>query len=357
VAAGEPLPLAQDQVVLTGHAMEARVYAEDPDRGFLPTGGTVLALAEPDRPHVRVDSGLAPGMTVGSAYDPMLAKIIGSGPDRATALARLDGALAATSVLGVVTNVGYLRTLLADPDVIAGRLDTHLAERVAPAPDRGPAVVPGEVLAAAALAHLLRLESAASAGPAAGPWDIPDGWRVGGATWTTLRLTSGGGDPVPVRVRGLASTGAEVCVDGAEPVAAQAAFDGAALIVSGDGQTRRYAYAYAGGSDGRGTAWLGRDGRAWALTGEEPLAAGPAHAGRGDGVVRSPMPGTVREVRTARGDQVKAGQPLLIVEAMKMEHTVSAPADGEVTELTAAVGQQVALDETLAVITPAGSAD
>ncbi|MBV9205479.1 MAG: ATP-grasp domain-containing protein [Actinobacteria bacterium] len=350
VAAGAPLPIGQDEVPLAGHAVEARVYAEDPDRGFLPTGGTVLALAEPARPHVRVDSGLAEGMTVGSAYDPMLAKVIAHGPDRATALRRLDAALADMTVLGVTTNVGYLRALLSHPDVVAGQLDTGLAERAVPAP-AAPGV-PGDVLAAAALARLLLLEPG---GERYSPWDVPDGWRVGEPAWTTVRLASGAGDPVPVRIRGRARA-AEVSVGGAEPVAAHAEFDAGALVVTCDGRTWRYAYAHTGTASGGGTAWLGRDGHAWALAEEEPLAAGPAHAAGGDGVVRSPMPGTVRAVKAARGDRVRSGQPLLIVEAMKMEHTVSAPADGVVAELAAAAGQQVALDETLAVITPDGEA-
>ena len=371
VAAGEPLAVRQEDVSLAGHAVEARLYAEDPARGFLPTGGKVLALREPDLPHVRVDSGLAEGMTVSSAYDPMLAKVIAHGPDRATALRRLDAALAATVVLGVTTNVGYLRTLVGHPDVIAGRLDTGLAERAFDAPGAdsvagtaggpggpgasgvpGAAGVPGDVLAAAALAHLLLREPASGAG---GPWDIPDGWRVGEAAWTTLRLTSGTGDPVPVRVRGRAGATAEVRVGEAAPVAAHAELDAGTLAVTCDGRTRRYAYAHAAAADGRGTAWLGRDGQAWALTEEEPLAAGGGPAGGGDGVVRSPMPGTVLAVRAARGEQVKSGQPLLIVEAMKMEHTVSAPVDGVLAELTVAAGQQVGLDETLAVVTPAAA--
>jgi acetyl-CoA/propionyl-CoA carboxylase biotin carboxyl carrier protein len=346
VAAGEPLPVRQDQVRVTGHAVEARVYAEDPARGFLPTGGTVLALREPALPHVRVDSGLAEGMTVSSAYDPMLAKIIAHGPDRGTALRRLDGALARTAVLGVTTNIGFLRGLLSDPDVAAGRLDTGLAERIVS--DSPVAAAPDDVLAAAALARLLRLEPAGSTGS---PWDIPDGWRVGGPAWTTVRLAAGAADPVPVRIRGRAGSAAEVSVGAAGPVSARAEFDAGDLVVTGDGETRRYAYAHAA-AGGRATAWLARGGQSWTLAEEEPLAAGPAPASGGDGVVRSPMPGTVLAVKAAAGDQVTSGQPLVIVEAMKMEHTVRAPADGVVAELTAAPGQQVGLDETLAVITP-----
>src|SRR6516164_6044821 len=123
VAAGEKL-IAMS--AMNGHAVEARVYAEDPARGFLPTGGTVLTLRDPTGDRIRVDSGLAEGTTVSSLYDPMLAKVIAWGPDRATALRRLDGALAGTAVLGVTTNIAFLRELLADPDVRAGRLDTSL---------------------------------------------------------------------------------------------------------------------------------------------------------------------------------------------------------------------------------------
>ena len=354
VAAGEPLPMRQDQVRLTGHAIEARVYAEDPARGFLPTGGKVLALREPDLPHVRVDSGLAENMTVSSAYDPMLAKVIAHGPDRQTALRRLDGALASMAVLGVTTNIAFLRTLLSHPDVAAGWLDTGLAERAVPAAPASPAGgIPEDVLAAAALAHLLLREP--PAGPRS-PWDIPDGWRVGGPAWTTVRLTSGTGDPVPVRIRGRAGATAEVSVGDGDPVAAHAEFQGGTLVVSCQGRTRRYVYAHTGTETGHGTAWLGRDGHTWALAEEEPVAGGPAGAGGGDGVVRSPMPGTVLAVKAATGERVRAGQPLLIVEAMKMEHTISAPADGVVAELTAAVGQQVGLDEALAVISPAEQA-
>jgi acetyl-CoA/propionyl-CoA carboxylase biotin carboxyl carrier protein len=191
VAAGEPLRFGQDDVLFHGHAVEARVYAEDPARGFLPTGGRVLALAEPRGPAVRVDSGLSEGSEVGGGYDPMLAKVIAHGPDRPEALRRLDQALASYTLLGVRTNVAFLRALLADPEVQAGRLDTGLAERLAAGQDGaaqhgaaqhgapGAEPVPDEVLAAAALDCALDLETAAP-----GPWQIPDGWRPGGPAWT-----------------------------------------------------------------------------------------------------------------------------------------------------------------------------
>ncbi|MDV9179026.1 acetyl/propionyl-CoA carboxylase subunit alpha, partial [Streptomyces sp. W16] len=149
VAAGERLPFAQDDITLTGHAVEARICAEDPSRGFLPSGGTVLKLDEPSGDGVRTDSGLSEGTEVGSLYDPMLSKVIAYGPDRATALRKLRAALADTVTLGVPTNAGFLRRLLAHPDVVAGELDTGLVEREA---DRlVPGEVPVEVYAAAAL--------------------------------------------------------------------------------------------------------------------------------------------------------------------------------------------------------------
>jgi acetyl-CoA/propionyl-CoA carboxylase, biotin carboxylase, biotin carboxyl carrier protein len=364
IAAGEPL--GPRPVTPAGHAAEARVYAEDPSRGFLPTGGTVLALREPDAEGVRVDSGLSEGMTVTSAYDPMLAKVAAWGPDRDTALRRLDAALAGTAVLGVTTNTAFLRTLLADPDVQAGRLDTTLAERVAA---QAPASVgvPDDVLAAGALARLLAREPVRAD---VDPWDIPDGWRVGGRAWTTFRFAVGAGVDAEVRVRGLASA-ATVAIGDGDQVPARAEFRGAEpreaappdagepgpgvaegahgvdLFVTYGDRTVRFAYAIDGA-----TIWLGRGGRAWALTEEEAAPARGGRAGGADGMVRAPMPGTVLAVNVAVGQQVSAGQAVAVVEAMKMEHTVTAPLAGTVTELTAKAGQQVGMDAPLAVIEP-----
>jgi acetyl-CoA/propionyl-CoA carboxylase biotin carboxyl carrier protein len=370
VAAGEALPFSSLEI--DGHAVEARVYAEDPARGFLPTGGVVLGVRSPAGPGIRVDSGLAPGVTVTSDYDPMLAKVAAWGPDRATALRRLDAALASTAVLGVGTNVSFLRELLADPDVQAGRLDTGLVERIAAAADHempGASSTPGisrnfmnleaEALAAAALARVLALEPA---GPVVDPWAIPDGWRPGERAWTKFRLSHGAGTETEVRVRGLASAGAEVAVGDGDPVRAQAelraasardgqpsADPGTDLVLTYAGRTARFAYATAGGPAGPVT-WLARDGFGWAITDAAPVALRGSRAGSADGTIRSPMPGTVLVVHVAQGQAVTAGQPVLVVEAMKMEHTVTAPVDGVVAELTAKAGQQVSMDETLAVI-------
>jgi acetyl-CoA/propionyl-CoA carboxylase, biotin carboxylase, biotin carboxyl carrier protein len=357
VAAGERLPFAADgggaALPMNGHAVEARVYAEDPARGFLPTGGTVLALRTPAGDGVRVDSALAEGAAVTSDYDPMLGKVIAWGPDRATALRRLDRALADTVVLGVTTNTGFLRALLADPDVQAGRLDTGLVERIV-AGSAGSAAWAGsgdaEALAAAALARVLLREPA---GPASDPWDIPDGWRHGERAWTRFRLAHGPGTETEVRVRGLASAGAEVAAGDREPVTARAEFRPAAsaggtdLVLAQGARTVRFAYA----ADGE-TTWLGRDGHTWAVAEAAPAPLRGSRAAAADGTVRSPMPGTVVAVHVTVGQAVSAGQPVLVVEAMKMEHTVTAPLDGTVTELTAKAGQQVRMDEPLAVIEP-----
>ncbi|NBE99096.1 ATP-grasp domain-containing protein [Nonomuraea sp. KC401] len=360
VAAGELLPFGQDDVRLTGHAVEARVYAEDPARGFLPSGGRVLALREPGDPAaggsgaasprggavVRVDSGLVEGGVVGTAFDPMMSKVIAWAPDRATAFAALDRALAGTAVLGVVTNVPFLRALAAHPAVAAGDLDTGLVERALP--DLVPATeVPGEVLAAAGLVFHAMPQGD-------DPWDVTDGWRVGEPAWTTWRLESRDGVH-EVRVRGLPEEAADVLIDG-EAVPARVRADGAhapgpsggvRLHVTLDGRTERYLCARDGD-----TLWLGRDGASWALTrhligdpGDRPSAAAA-----GDGAVRSPMPGTVLVVKAQPGERVGEGQPLLIVEAMKMEHTVTAPHDGTVTELAVRAGQPVDMDAVLAVV-------
>ncbi|ADJ49626.1 acetyl/propionyl-CoA carboxylase, biotin carboxylase subunit fused with biotin carboxyl carrier subunit [Amycolatopsis mediterranei S699] len=340
VAAGEHLAIRQEDVVLKGHAVEARVYAEDPARGFIPTGGTVLAVHEPAGDGVRVDSWMAPGAVVGSNYDPMLAKVIAWGPDRAAALHRLDLALADTAVLGIGTNTAFLRGLLADDDVRAGRLDTELVDRrlsTLVSTD-----VPAEFFVAAAVDRFLELQPS---GPVVDPWDVPDGWRMGGSGGVTFRLKSGAARAV-VRVQGTPAA-ATVFVDDAEPVQVSARRDGDVLEIRHAGGFHRYRQAC--GPDR--TVWLARDGLSFPFGEQEFVLASRGEAA-GAGPVTSPMPGTVLVVKVAAGDVVKAGTPLLVVEAMKMEHTVTAPIDGVVSELPVRAGQQVALDETLAVVAP-----
>jgi acetyl-CoA/propionyl-CoA carboxylase biotin carboxyl carrier protein len=339
VAAGEREPWPAQRRA-RGHAVEARIYAEDPAAGFLPTGGRVLALSWPDG--VRVDAGIAEGSVVGSDYDPMLAKVIAHGAGRAEALTRLDAALRATVVLGLGTNTGFLRALLADPDVRAGRLDTGLVGRRLEA--LIPAGPPPDILPAAAVLALAALEPS---GNVVDPFDVPGGWRVGEPAWTAWRMTVDGTEPVGVRARGRAAD-ALVAVGDAELVRAQTAARPAGRVpVTVDGATRGYAVALDGD-----TLWLGRDGHAWAVREQAPLDADAKAAAGSGGPVVSPMPGTVTVVEVAEGQAVPAGQRLVVVEAMKMEHVLAAPVDGTVRDLRAKPGATVARNATLLVVEP-----
>lgn len=351
VAAGERLPFGQDDVRLTGHAVEARLCAEDPARGFLPSGGTVLRLREPQGDGVRTDSGLTEGTEVGSLYDPMLSKVIAYGPDRATALRKLRAALAGTVTLGVQTNAGFLRRLLAHPAVVSGDLDTGLVEREADSLVGGE--VPAEVYAAAALLRQAALEPAAASGWR-DPFDAADGWRMGGGrAWTAHPLRVAGHDPVTVRVRATADGGTELLLPGADtPLRASAGpLEGHRFTCALDG----VAHTFAALPDG---SWLGRDGDAWQVRDHDPVAASLTRAGQaGADSLTAPMPGTVTVVKVAVGDEVDAGQSLLVVEAMKMEHVISAPHAGTVTELDVSPGTTVAMDQVLAVIAPVETAE
>ncbi|MDQ2707769.1 MAG: ATP-grasp domain-containing protein [Actinomycetota bacterium] len=345
VAAGEQLPFRQDDVRLTGHAVEARIYAETVSitggaRGFLPTGGRVLRLHEPTGPGIRVDSALRLGLEIGGAYDPMLAKVIAHGPDRETALRRLDGALSETTLLGVSTNVAFLRALLHHPSVLAGDLDTGLVERALDGLVEH--TIPDPVYAVAALQRALELEPAP--GPT-DPWDLPGGWRLGESAWSTWRFELSGHNPVDVRVRGRAGA-AEVSVGGGEPVRCALRADDGDLVLSYAGATQRYTAA---GADGR--RWLGRRGRTWALGETDRLVAARKDVGAAaSGTLRSPMPGTLLSVAVSDGERVSAGQPLVVIEAMKMEHSVRAPFDGVIGGLRVQPGVTVAVDDVLVTV-------
>ncbi len=316
VAAGEPLPLAQEDVRLEGHAVEARLYAEDPAHGFLPSTGRVVAYREPAG--VRVDSGIAEGVEVGSDYDPMLAKVIAHAPDRAAALARLERALGELVVLGPTTNGAYLRALLGRPEVRAGALDTGLIERlgaeIAPPP-------PAPELPAVALA------ARAGGAPASDdPWDARDGWRLGELAWTR---------GLGVAVRALAN-GAWEWDDGTF------ALDGDRLTV--DGVSRPLGVIH----DGDGV---------WLLDGAcEPVRfafAGPDRAGAAaaaGGSLEAPMPGVVIDVRVARGDDVEEGDVLVVLESMKMELSVQSPGAGVVGDVLVATGDRVARGQLLVAV-------
>ncbi|WP_329128452.1 acetyl-CoA carboxylase biotin carboxylase subunit [Streptomyces caniferus] len=329
VAAGEHLPFAQEDITLTGHAIEARICAEDPARDFLPTGGTVLALHEVQGDGLRTDSGLSQGVEVGSRYDPMLSKVIAHGPDRASALRRLRAALAETVTLGVTTNAGFLRRLLAHPDVVSGELDTGLVEREAAGLVDG--AVPDEVYAAAAAVRQAALEPAVAEGAWRDPFAAPNGFRLGG-------------EPAPVR-HWLRVPGHDPVAHDVRPGKAAGQVTPDRVRVTVDGVLHTFH---------RSGDWLGRDGDSWQVTSYDPVAAAlrGAAGAHGADTLAAPMPGTVTVVKVAVGEEVAAGQGLLVVEAMKMEHVISAPHAGTVTELDVTAGSTVAMDQILAVITP-----
>ncbi|HTM84783.1 MAG TPA: biotin carboxylase N-terminal domain-containing protein [Mycobacterium sp.] len=339
IAAGEKLTAGQDDITLHGHAIEARIYAEDPARGFLPTGGQVLAVIEPDGIGVRVDSGLRAGMVIGAEYDPMLAKVIAHAADRPGALRALDRALADTAVPGVVTNVEFARFLLADPDVVAGRLDTGLLDRRSG--DFTATEVSDEQFIAAAAHRWL------AGWPADGAdlWAVPSGWRLGAAAPTTIRLRSGQ-RTAHIEFTG-APAGAVVRVGDGEPSALTAAGTGDQLVLTVAGRRTDYRI------DATATElWVTGAGTTVLI---EPVLAestGPDQQDGGDAELNSPMPGSVVAVGVNDGDLVTAGAVVVTVEAMKMEHALTAPVGG-VVDLLVAVGEQVKVGQPLARITAA----
>lgn len=338
LAAGERLPMAQNEIRLHGHAIEARVYAEDPSREFVPASGPVLAYHEPAG--VRVDSGIVAGNVVGTEYDPMLAKIIAYGPDRDTALARLGQALAETIVHGVVTNLGFLRFLLTDADLAAGDLDTGLLDRRAG--DYRPPHGTELIAAAATCTWLQRWERANGQ-----LWDQPGGWRLGAAAPWVIRL---GMRDHSARI---ALTGqpdsATITIDESEPqtVTAQLTGDGVWLAI-GDRPGARYIV-----TPGDNQIWV--SGPAGTVAVRELTATAPrtSHAAAHDGEIVSPMPGSVISVLVTDGAQVHRDDPVAVVEAMKMEHTVRSSADG-IIQILVSAGDQVSVDQPLARVRAAG---
>ena len=346
VAAGEPLPLAQEQVPQQGHAIEVRLYAEDPESGFLPASGTLRALQlPPTSAHVRIDAGVEAGDTVTVFYDPMIAKLIVHDADRARALARLRGALAQCHVAGTKTNLGFLEALARHPAVVEARIDTGYLDR-----HLDEFTTPGEpparsLLAAAATAFLLRQQAeerrrAAAAEPHS-PWARADGWRLHGRAPRRLRLQAGG------QVHALLATGQDgdwtLEVDGSRFAISGARLADGVMDLRIDGQGRRVPAFFDGD-----TVEL-HDGRR-----RLPVQWLPAERGEGsdessgDGRVLAPMPGRVVLVKATAGQAVAAGAELLVMEAMKMELTVRAPREGIVAELRAVAGDFVEADTVLA---------
>jgi 3-methylcrotonyl-CoA carboxylase alpha subunit len=311
LAAGEGLPRSQENLSFSGHAIEARIYAEDPDRDFLPSTGRIVHLAFPqESATVRVDAGVEAGGEITPWYDPMIAKLIAHGPDRAAALATLSRALGETQIAGVTTNVAFLGRIAAGRAFAAAELDTGLIERNRAElfPARVP--VPDEMLEAAAYAELAAEEQAAreqtrASGDPYSPWSRVDGWRLNGEAHHDFTFE-----------------------DGEER------------------RTLRISFADQQSAASRRARTV-RDGRDWhvfwngmyrKLSLKEELAA-PDEEQLGS--LAAPMPGKVIQVLVKEGAKVKKGEPLLVLEAMKMEHTITAPQDGTVKEVRYAAGEQV----------------
>ncbi len=338
VACGEPLPLRQDQLAITGHAIEARVYAEDPSREFLPSTGVLSHLRPPvASAHVRVDIGVREGDAVTIHYDPMIAKLVVWDGDRAGAVRRLRAALAEYQVVGVTTNLAFLGAVAAHPAYAAAELDTrfidrHRGELVG---DEGPAS--DAVLATATLDVLLRRaeeseRAARASGDPHSPWGATDGWRLNADHHHALTFVDGGA---------LVRVVAHYRPDGLE-----LELPGARLVVRGERSGPDDLVVDLGGARVRATVVRSGDeivvmthGRGHRLTLHDPDAAAEREVDAGN--LRAPMPGKVIAVMVEAGATVQKGQPLLILEAMKMEHTVTSPRDGRVADVHFGAGALV----------------
>ncbi|BBF92555.1 acetyl-CoA carboxylase biotin carboxylase subunit [Blastochloris tepida] len=329
VAAGERLPFAQGDLAIDGHAVEARLYAEDPERSFLPSTGRLWALKLPVGEGIRVDSGVEEGGEVSPHYDPMIAKIIAHAATRDEALDRLAAALDETLVAGPRTNAPFLAALARHPAFRAGRFDTgfidrHLDELL---PQRG--ADPGAV--AAATARLVRREQArlsalarARTDEAASPWDVLDAFDLAGPREVGLQVTADG-ETVTARVR-YSGPDLAVSVDGC------GAAD-AAVIEAGD------------------AVIAVRHGRQATVKAKDIEAIDIEHLDEG-GIVTAPMHGKVLALAAGPGDPVRKGQTIAVIEAMKMEHALTAPIDGTVAEVAVSVGAQVADGAKIMLIAP-----
>ena len=364
IAAGERLDFSQDQLALEGHAVEARIYAERPSEGFLPSAGTVVELDESVavRSGVRVDSSLLQGLEISADYDPMLAKVIAWGAGRGQALERLDAALRDYVVLGVPTNVEYLRLLLADSDVRDGQLDTTLIERKLPELTFRTLHAADYAAAALLIRTLTSPQLLSQTPPPTSPWARADGWRLGDpARW---RITFAGvGRTEVVTVSGTAGEAAAegsgvVHVSGTDlpdsgEHTAVLAVSGTSAQLDWGGAQRQYRLARHGeevllGSDG----WTARMQLLDRDTVTARLLAGLERVdAAADPQVRSPMPGTVTMLNVRSGERVEAGTVLLAVEAMKMEHQLVAAIAGTV-QLGVALGSLVKAEQVVATVVP-----
>ncbi|MDE2271440.1 MAG: ATP-grasp domain-containing protein, partial [Xanthomonadaceae bacterium] len=343
IADGEPLQLTQDQVRSQGHSIEVRLYAEDPDHGFLPGSGKLTRLHLPQASsHVRLDGGVVEGDTVTIFYDPMIAKLIVWAADRPQALQRMREALSACEIAGPKSNVAFLERLVRHPVVTEGRIDTgyldrHLDEFVA-----GDAPPETSVLFAAAAAALLHDERrvAGDAADPRSPWNANDAWRVGHAGKRIVALAAGE-HRREVEAHGHAGDYALQCGDAGCRVEG-ARWDGHALSARFDGEARRCRVL----ADASRVLLHDADGHRWRLERVPAFAWQTSDADAGSQVT-APMPGRIVLVKAADGDEVEAGAELLVMEAMKMELSLKAPRAGTIAEIAAVAGDFVEADAVL----------
>jgi 3-methylcrotonyl-CoA carboxylase alpha subunit len=338
VASGEPLPLRQDQLRIQGHAIEARICAENPDNNFLPATGTLQVYRKPQASSfeistVRIDDGVREGDTISPFYDSMVAKLIVHGDTREQALARLDTALAQTHIVGLNTNVQFLRHVVRSEAFATAKLDTALIQREAAVLFKQDKVgLPAAV--AAVVGHSLQADKALQG---ADPFSRRDGWQSHGVAQRRFEFVWQD-QPRSVRLSYLHDGALSLSLEGEEVVSGTLNFvpDGAGLWVQW-GDARCFSQI-----DWQGeTAHIFTPQGATRITVLNPLAHAGEAAQEG-GRLTAPMPGKVVSFAVKAGDKVKAGQALAVMEAMKMEHTISAPKDGTVAELLYAPGDQVA---------------
>ncbi|MDE2370543.1 MAG: acetyl/propionyl/methylcrotonyl-CoA carboxylase subunit alpha [Burkholderiales bacterium] len=341
VASGEPLPRRQDQLAIDGHSIEARIYAEDPDKGFLPSTGRLTHLAPPAASaHVRVDTGVEQGDEITPHYDPMIAKLIVWGADRRQALARMRQALAQYRVVGVQNNVEFLARLIALPAFAEADLDTGLIEREHEALFPQREQVPDEVWLLAALAEVERDQrlaerAAAGASDRDSPWRRFDGWRLNGRATRQLLLRAGEVQQA-IGIESQSGGGGLVLTLGGQRFDARASLGADSELQAQLGERRVRAAVVAAGE--RRHVFF--EGRSWPLALANPLQAGVG-SNEAEGSLRAPMPGKVIALSVAPGTLVEKGGALLVMEAMKMEHTIAAPCRGRVKSFHYEPGDQV----------------
>jgi 3-methylcrotonyl-CoA carboxylase alpha subunit len=336
VAAGEPLPISADRLALRGHAIEARVYAEDPARDFLPSVGVLTHLRQPREVpgRVRVDTGVTQGDQITPNYDPMIAKLIVWGEDRPAAVRQMAAALAEYEVVGVTTNLGLLRAIAAHPAYAAGELDTgfiarHATDLMAAAPETDGS--DAAVWAAAALTVVNDQRAAMKAtaettGDPWSPWAELDAWRMNGEGYQDLYFRRGDSPTVALRTRPLPDGSFRLDLPGG-PMRAEMQADDAGARLLLDGVVRRLRVVRRGVELN-----VIIDGRNHVLIQEDPLAP-PRTETAGDDRVTAPIPGRVARVMAQPGDVVEKNAPLVVIEAMKMELTLRAPRGGKIAKV------------------------